>query len=686
MLKNQKGSVMGVAFVIIALLSFSLTSLTTYTFRTAENTNRIVEETSDDAQAKRLVNEALARMRSDMLDLIDDSQNGIDTFQNLDTNYEDLTIIDAIENELGVTITLAQDRYDSEFIPTGVHPIAYRISYPLGEDATYHIVRYLYFSDYGVQFEQFDAFNYSMGSNEAVALNGGNYLESTTIYGERIYRGFSTAYKDSDGNYQIVDANNFNNPAGEDASFVSPRQFMCEQDVSCLYSDANGKLVLNEDNYNFLSENDTNNYYSNLFAEFDYDSMFFDRLSLLMDAQNEPIRAFNYAAKLNEIKETGLLSTHEGTINKTSDWTLENNTLIEGNATLDLDGNSLELNNYTLIVLGDLTIENLDAISKPGQIYVFGDVHVNNNQNLLMTSNLFTQGEITVNFDSGYGFISSEGSQGMSLYAKGNILFERNTTASSTYAGYVPMFIYSESSIKFDSAAYSMAFGGAVYAQGKGDGLSDVLIEKDGSFENFKGILVNSFSGTIDPDTGDIVTDGSSADNYQGEFVPNSTYEPGDIVEVDGTYYQRSNKNPNATPSIDAKPFWDNLGGLEGLPSSGNEDNDHSFSFTSPGNEPPQETVPEFNSNDNYSEGDLVQIDGEYYIATKDGAEDKTPGQDGGWHSRWDRLYDTPQGSSPQIDLEEAFYDLPDFTQLVIVPNEDELITDTTTFMYEDVQ
>ncbi len=676
---------MSVAFVIIALLSFSLTSLTAYTFRTAENTNRIVESTSNDARAKRLVDEAMTRMRREITNLVE--TEGIETFREFDTNYEDVTIWERIEGELdGISIELAEDRYDSEYIPIGVHPRAYRISYPLEEGGAKEVVRYLYFSDYGVQFEQFNAFNYSMGSNEAVALNGGNYLESTTIYADRIYRGFATAYKDSSGDYQVVDRGILNNPAGEDASFVSPRQYMCEKDTACLDTDADGKLVLDEENYTYLSENDYDNYYSNLFEEFDFDTMYFERLTSLLNADEEPITFFNYETRLNTIKDTDLLtSISDGNIQETTDWTLQNNILIEGDATLDLDGNSLQLNDHTMIVLGDLTINSLDAISKPGQIYVFGDVHVNNDQNLHMTSNLYTQGQINVYFDSGFGFISTEESQGMSLYAKGNILFERNTTASSNYAGYVPMFIFSESSIKFDSAAYPMAFGGAVYAQGKGDGLSDVVIKKeDGSFPNFKGILVNSFSGIIDPITGEVIPDGIAIDDYKGDYNPESPYEQGDIVKSDGVYYERTDKgNPGSQASFNSA-HWNDLGGLEGLPSSGNEDNDHSFSFTDPGGDPVQEEPPTFDSNTYYSTGDVVVLDNTYYIAIRDDAWKKTPGQDGGWTRRWNTLNENPIGSSPQIDLEKEFYDLPDLTQLRIIPNENEIIADTTTFIYEN--
>ncbi|MFW6285452.1 MAG: hypothetical protein ACOC2X_03615, partial [Bacillota bacterium] len=662
--------------IMIALLSFSLTSITAYTFRTAESTEQSVEENSSSSEGKRLVNEGIARLKREInrrIEDVDDEGYGIEWFQDLTTDaittsgvYRDFKEdeedgIKAIEDALtdedgrGISITEDKDLYDSEFLPDGVHQIAFKVSFPVNDSRD--IVRTIYFTDFGVEYGEFDAFEYTMGTNESVALNGGDYTGSTTIYGSRIYRGYSTAYKDSDGNYVLVEANkDINDQKGPDATFVSPREYHCEDQVLCLDTDGDN-LELIEDNYTFQTQEDYDNYYSDLFMGFDFDEYYYNKLAEILGMEEESIHAANYEGVLRD--ETSL-ETVDGAINQSGDYILDEDVLVDGDASVDLNGNTLGLNGHTMIVLGDLTINSVDAITRTGQLYVFGDVNFTNDRDLLMTSNLYTAGSIIVDFDSDVGFETDpDNPEGMAFFAKDNILFESNTTNSSA----VPMFIFSESSIRFESVLSPMRFQGTIYSQGKGDGLSDVFIDRGGDEpEPFKGILVNSLSGTIDPDTGEPnYESGEDVQDYRSDGV----YEPGDIIEYQGNFYERTTFKPgNANPSPNARPFW---GRLEARPRGDAED---SFRFGDLGSEDDGESVS--------AQG---TIDTLRYEADLEASNVQTMSHEP--QTRTDQPSVNIQPMASRSELEETFYDLPDFDRLVIIPDEDSVVSEISTFKYE---
>ena len=597
-LKNEKGSVMTVAVIMIALLSFSLTSVTAYTFRTAENTNRVIEDNTTDSNAKRLVSEALVRFEREINALVE--EHGLEIYREFDDNYEDEAIIEEIEADLGVAIRLAPEKYDSEDVLEGVHARAYRIAYPISESR--EIVRYIYFTDYGVEYEEFDAFTYSIGSSENVVLNGGEYLESADVYGSHLYAGFSTAYKDSEGDYQVVEAGTYNFPSGDDATFTAPNYYEAQSGSLVLYADTEGRLVVDSDAYSEPAAPD-GEFFSDLFMGFDFDRMFYNKLAELMEEDDDAYETGTFDDIENyftQKKETAVIEEITEDITGTTDYTLDNSQVKFSDTHINLSGNTLDLNGNTLVILGDLTLQDAGAITSPGEIYVFGDVHLLNNRDLEMSANVFTTGEVTVDFDEGTGFNISQGQtkEGFGLFAKGNILFERNTTLANASGARTAIFILSESSVKMDSAIQDMHFGGAIYAQGKGDGLSDVLMEKDGQLEPFQGLLINSYHGTIDADTGET--------------------SPSDTDDDDGPGGGGGQGNPGVNPGG---------GGPPGNAAPGQEGNDHTFSFNA--------------------------------------------------------LDESTAGSSPSDNLEESFSDLPDFERLVIVPNEGELTTEKSTYIYE---
>jgi hypothetical protein len=458
-------------------------------------------------------------------------------------------------------------------------------------------VRYIHFTNKGIEYEEFNAFTYSLGSGANVALNGGEYLDSADVYGGYLYHGYSTAYKDSNGDYQIVGANAYNYPGGDNATFTSPNSYQCSTDrVSdpgldlCLSVNAENKLLVHADNYDTIT-NPEGEFFGDLFAGFDFTRMYYNQLEEHISATSL-INDDTYTTYFNNQASAGTMDELTTNITGTSNFTLSDDSVILGDTTLNIGSNTLELNGNTLVILGNLDITSVSRISSPGEIYVFGDVNITNDRNIAMTANLYTTGAINVDFDEGHGFeITADGqsNEGFGFFARGNVLINNNTTYAPSNGARMSFFVFSEGSVKIDAALHEMSFGGALYAQGK-TALDNVLIEKDGTIEPFKGLLINSYNGTIDP---------------TGDTPP----APGDTN--DGPGNSGSNGNGRGRPGTSPGG-----GGPPSHAGGGNQATTHTFSFnaldeSTPGNSPSENLETSFSDLPEFERLVIVPIEGD---------------------------------------------------------------------------
>lgn len=621
MLKNEKGSVMSVAIIMIALLSFAVTSVSAYSYRTAANTNRIVEDNESTNQAKRLISEAMAQFREKVDELVADhgtdiiSEQEKETFdEEMDATYED------IKTRLGVEIREAPERFDSSSVSTELNANAFRFSFSLGNDRD--MVKYLFLTDYEVEWEAYDAFEYSIGSSANVVINGGHYENSTDIYGDYLYNSYNTAIPNDDGDgYTVEEAGTDNYPSGE-VHFTSPNRYQCEVPSVCLdiSDDGNNHLEIDHEKYKPVDNGDSN-YFSDLLLGFDYDRTFYKNLETSLET-DAFLDENTYLDHLNDGVDDG---TYIGLTNDSEtepfifdsnnkDLLEENHVVVDSeNTEIDMDGGDLDLYDKTLIILGDLTIDNVGEINSDfreittedeetenisGQIYVFGDIVFDNNQDLKTNANYFSTGDIDVAFEGGEGFTlygSGANNEGMSLFAGGNISINYSNTPTSGNARFA-LFLMAQGSIRIDSATDILAMGGAMYAAGEGEGFDDIrIINKDGNDEpeNFRGIIINSLN-------------------------PSGNYEANDDTGNNG----QGGGNDS----------WVNPGGGNPNKDKGNSNkkSDHYFSF---------------------------------YDLTN-----SAPGED---------------NATPQENLRNSFDALPDFQKLRVEPDSGELISDTSTFLYE---
>ena len=103
MLRNEKGSVMSVVVIVVALLSFAITSATAYTYNVVSRTQTQVEIQSSDRLARTLINQSIAEFRDYVQEI------NPDTFAELHGYQETQTFIDYLFNTYNVSLNIQQD-------------------------------------------------------------------------------------------------------------------------------------------------------------------------------------------------------------------------------------------------------------------------------------------------------------------------------------------------------------------------------------------------------------------------------------------------------------------------------------------------------------------------------------------------------------------------------------------------
>ena len=582
-MRNQKGSVMTVAIIVIAILSFSLTSLSAYTFRTASNTNRVVEGNYSDNRAKRAVSQAINDLEREMNALIE--EHGVAAFNDFEDNYYDVDIIEAIEADSGTTIEETETFKEDDIVVR-----TYRVSYTV--DDTKDMVRYLYLTNHGIEYEEYDAFSFSIGTNEDVVVNGGQYLDATELYGRRIFAGFNTVYRDFDGFYHPTEGTlggTYNFPSGDDAQFVTREYRECSPEGNCLNVDGEeNNVILDRDQY-FSEEQDRDKFFTDIFSGFNLMDYYYQTLNAEVDA-SQRITADNYYSLLTSDANDGVLGELEGDLTVNETHTLSEDTIKDGDLTIDIEGNNLELNGHSLVVLGDLHIDSLAEINGPGQIFIYGDATFENDRDMKVTANLYATGDIHVQFDSETGFeivAQGQANEGFGLFANGHVLIDYSRTFAHQSGVRMSLFVFARQSVLINASLDRMAFGGAIYAQGQGDPLPNFYIDEDDEEVPFRGIWINSYNGTID------LEDGSSDPGDGGDNGGGGGGPPG---------------NPGANPGGGRPP---------GAGPPGQGGGDHTFSFNSlyqstPGQSPSDnlresfDNLPEFSKLVLYPEPDKL--------------------------------------------------------------------------------
>lgn len=582
---NQKGSILSVAFIIMVVLSFSLTSLTAYTIRTVQNTERTMESNISKNEAKRIISQAMNDFRygfddteglNDFLNDFDEEENPFDGFGDPDYYIEGELIPELLdryaadEGDSLLNIKFDETKFDDIEISNDVKAASFKFSY--NYDDNRDIVRYLHVTNHGVQYEEFNAFRFTIGTNQNLAINGGEYFTGDgegEAYGGRIL-----------DNHIAVDFNDFsdygdtftgNYPAGEPGSMISYNYQRCIESHGCVSINDNS-ITLNIDEYDgpYSPDNENKDFVSDLFMDFDLEPFYFRKFKDFIDINevaHEPITQTNYIDELPNIDQFESYN---------NDDVINEATLHSGD--LELDTNeTLEVNDI-LVIDGDLTISSIEELIGDGILFVTGDVYFGTddsplNQDVEMSLALFSKGKVSIHFNNDYGLYSETVSDGATLFALDNILIFNSSLERAQGLGNRKnsLFIFTQNSIFVDASNYPFEITGPLYAQGKGDGLDFINIKENDEIIPFKGIYINSYNDG----------DGFQETNDDGslpEWNEDEDYEIGDQVLHNGIIYEASkNAAKNQDPSHNS---WDEIGSDDGEQINPGSDNLSGYNLT----------------------------------------------------------------------------------------------------------
>ena len=271
-LNNDKGSALSVAFIVITVLTFSLTSVTSMNVNLAGATSVKLEQVNDDSVAKGLIRQAM---------------NEFEDYIRATDSYEDFNNVEIPRILVDYGVVVSDVTGTGDFVDyAGTESYVYKFAFTmLDGDVLY---KYVFTSLYGSSVETFNVFDYSLGSNGQLILNGGLYDE-VYLYGEEVKLA-STAPYVRDGSTNQVETPG-SSPAYPTLTTSGPSTIFSEVSYEYCISSCftlNGypnPFVLNESNYvpvdgsaladqGIISPMIINDF----FGSFDYDEFFIEYL------------------------------------------------------------------------------------------------------------------------------------------------------------------------------------------------------------------------------------------------------------------------------------------------------------------------------------------------------------------------------------------------------------------------
>lgn len=541
-LNNDRGSALSVAFIVITVLTFSLTSVTSMNVNLAGATSVKLEQVNNDSIAKGLIRQAM----NEFEEYIHATDSYVD-FNNVE--------IQRIFEDYGVVVTDVTGTGD--FVDyAGTESYVYKFAYTMFDgDVLY---KYVFSSIYGSSVETFNVFDYSLGTNGQLILNGGLYDE-VNLYGEEVKLA-STAPYIVDGSLTQAETPS---SSASFPTFTTSGPSTIFYEISYEYCTSacftlNGSLdpfIINEINYIDVFESSLEDQgtvspmiINDFFGSFDYDEYVIDYL--INDAPTDERTFTTSDTSIFDVVDDIYLNHSDPLV-----WGNGNNiqsypTTPFVDISLDDHFDFLKSENFgfSLIYHGDLTF--IGDVSLDGTTEAFiidGNLTINNSKNnkikldgsFIVTGNLyfigndvdiegtfFVFGQTFMNFAPGEGITTPGNNIGFSLLAKDNIIIEEiyESHVTSSQPTMFSAFFYTEESIYIDAVNSRLYIAGSLFARGLGVSGNQIFMD-DGFSAQINGIIINSYRGYINSSGVAIAGASNSANGFYIEKIASANYQ-----------------------------------------------------------------------------------------------------------------------------------------------------------------
>jgi hypothetical protein len=528
-LNNQRGSSLSITIVVIAVMAFSVTSITKLTVNLSSSTTAELESVNDESIGKGLITQAIA---------------DFETYITATDSYVDFnnTEIPRILNTYNVIVSDETDNFDDFGDNNGKLTKVYKFSFVLANGGT--LYKYAYMSNSGSSYETFHPFDFSIGTEGDLILNGGFY-DDVKMFGNSIYVGNQSPWQEDQLDYlgtthHLTSGNNgtfptFTDNGNQSEIFFTDEYQYCTSGCFSVVEDGSSPYTINKSNYVDVeggSLSDTGDIQgdniTSFFNDFDFNDFAFDEIANHLPTDNRTITQTMTAANFETVIRNNMdeityrrngrtvrryPSTAYVDISNDVNYTFNSDSTevlrfaavydnaAAGTSQLTIwDGVRLQdWDDEGLIVLGDLEINNGDNFNETlrGTFVVTGDLTLTGRRLDFTRATFIVFGETIIDFDPGYGLYTTDNNYELSIVSKDNIRINSQwTNYGTTNPTTITALLYTDESIFVNAVSSKIVLEGAMFARALGNSSNPIFLEDD-STNQVNGIVINSFRGYV---------------------------------------------------------------------------------------------------------------------------------------------------------------------------------------------
>ncbi len=560
LISNERGSVLSVTLIVITVLAFSVTTLTSTNVNLASSTTYQLEQVGNDLDGKAVISQVIAEFEDYILN--------VSTY----TDYNNVEI-PRVLLEYGVVVTDETENIEGYGDFGDIESRAYKFAYTMFDGDV--LVKYVYVSNFGTDVENFDPFEFSLATNGNLVLNSGFY-DDIDMYGEEIWNAETAPYIYSDWvwdwdswswveeiEYRLTPTNSSQFPdINSSRVYLELSYDYCVSGCQTAYQNGD-PFTINESNYSTIDGSAyadpgsiQTDIISDFFTEWDFAAYVIDftkneaprKNDVITDAMtlatlgqvaldnSDPI---TYKGKKGKIPKTPFVDiTGDTHIDFTRDVKMRYAAVHNGDLEFNRDV-KVEKKDEAMVIIGDLTINNTDhKTSKVQGAYIITGDLIFTGGTINLEGSFIVLGQIIMDFDEGEGIETTGKNAGITFLAQDNIIidsfFESHNSSRNDEDFFA--FFYTEESFYIDSVYSRFYLKGSIFAKALGNTLNPIFLQDEDSLP-VSGIIINSYQGYI---------------NGWGNAVPsNNADRNGFIIEkLTHNNYQKRFENLPAFASI----------------------------------------------------------------------------------------------------------------------------------------
>ena len=525
---NQRGSTLSITIIVVAVLAFSITSITKATVNLSGSTTTEIKAVNNESEGKGLITQAIKEFEQYITDT--------DSY----TDYNN-TEIPRVLSTYNVIVSDETANFDGFGDRDGNETKVYKFSYILNQgDSLY---KYAFMSNSGSSYETYHPFDFSIGTEGDLILNGGLYND-IKMFGENIYvtnvapweetqlSYFGDTYHLTSGNAGTYPTFDYN--GNQSQLWYGGDYKYCTSNCYDVTYNGSNPYQINKSNYvdvegSSLSDQGDiqNESISGFFNDFSFEDFLIEEATQHLPTDNRtittPISLANFETVIrNNMDEI----TYRGNGRTVRRYPSTAYVDISNDVNYDFDGGQEFLrfaavydcqaagvselrmwdgvrmqdwDDEGLIVLGDLVIDNGDSYNEQirGTFIVTGDLTFTGQRLDFTRATFIVLGETIIDFDDGYGLYTTDNTYELSILGMDNIRIESQwNNYGTSNPTEITGLLYTEESIMINAVSSKIVFEGAMFARATGNSNNPIFMDDD-SGTQVNGIVINSFRGYV---------------------------------------------------------------------------------------------------------------------------------------------------------------------------------------------